>query len=233
MIEIEVWSDIVCPFCYIGKRHLEAALKRFEHADQVRVHWKSFELDPRAERNPTESLNEHLAHKYGQPLEWAKQMSDQMTERAKTVGLDYRFDQAIRTNTFDAHRLTHLADRHGVQDRAKERLCHGYYTLGEHLGELETLVRIGGELGLDPAEVKRTLTTDEFGAEVRQDEQEAQELGISGVPFFLLNRKYAISGAQPVEVFERALKSAWDDRETWPKADPENGLACGSDSCDI
>ncbi|MDB5621317.1 DsbA family oxidoreductase [Tardiphaga sp.] len=209
MIEIEVWSDIVCPFCYIGKRHLEAALKKSGLAeDQVRVRWKSFELDPQAARDPVSGLSELLAKKYGKSVEWAKQLHDQMREQAKTVGLDYRFDLARPTNTFDAHRLIHLADRHGLQEKAEERLFQAYYTRGEHVGDPETLTRIGAELGLDPKEVKQMLESDALADEVRRDEQEAQEVGVAGVPFFVINRKYAISGAQPVEVFEEVLRNA-------------------------
>jgi predicted DsbA family dithiol-disulfide isomerase len=238
-IKIEIWSDIVCPFCYIGKRHLERALEKFEHRGQVELEWKSFELDPHAERNPGGSLNERLAQKYGQTVQWAQQMHAQMTEQAKSVGLEYRFDQAVPTNTLDAHRLIHLASQHGLQDQAEERLFQAYYSRGEHVGDLEQLTQIGIELGLPEPEVKQALQSDAFASEVRQDEQEAQELGIQAVPFFLLNRRYAVSGAQPVEVFQRALQKAWEDRiepispgKGDEGGERDEGSMCGPQGCE-
>ncbi|MBC7693476.1 MAG: DsbA family oxidoreductase [Methylotenera sp.] len=234
-MQIQVWSDIVCPFCYIGKRHLEEALSRFEHRDQVSVHWKSFELDPSAELNPTLSLAELLSKKYQKPLEWAHQAHAQMTKQAKAVGLDYHFEKAKHTNTFDAHRLIHFAEKTGgvpLQGQMKERLLQAYYTRGEHVGDLETLARIAAEVGMNPEAVLEFLKTDDFAVDVRRDEEEAQESGVRGVPFFVLNGKYTISGAQPVEMFERALKAAWEDRETWPRVE-QSGAVCGPDGCAI
>ena len=231
MIRIEVWSDIVCPFCYIGKRNLEAALRSFGHRDQVQVVWRSFELDPQARGDTGLSLDELLARKYGRSVEWAAHMHEEMTERAKAAGLEYRFDRVIPANSFDAHRLTHLADIHGKREQAAERLFRGYYTLGENIGDRGTLVRIATEIGLDADEARATLSGERFAAEVRRDEAEAGELGVNAVPFFHFNRMYAISGAQPVEVFQRALQAAWNDRDSWFSADPADG-ACSIDDQD-
>ena len=211
MIRVEIWSDVVCPFCYIGKRHLEAALKQFEGRDRVRVVWKSFELNRNADRGGRTSVYEMLSKKYGMSLEQAKQSSEQVAERAAAVGLRFDFDRVVPANSFDAHRLVHLAAKHGLEDRAHERLFAAHFTEGRRIDDLETLRRIGVELGLDPEEVKTVLEGDAYALDVRQDEKEAYSLGVRGIPFFLFNRTKAISGAQPVELFTEALRTASDD----------------------
>ncbi len=212
MIRLEIWSDIVCPFCYIGKRHLEAALSQFERRDEIQVVWKSFELNPMAERNPNIDVYENLSRKYGQSLAWAKQRSEEVARSAAAVGLRFDFDRARPGNSFDAHRLVHLADKRNLQDRAEERLFAAYFTEGEQIGDPKTLHRIGVELGLDPKEVEKMLAGDDYTSEVRQEEEEAFSLGVTGVPFFLFNRKRAVSGAQPVETFLKALRTAWAEK---------------------
>lgn len=207
MIDLEIWSDIVCPFCYIGKRHLDIALSRFEYRNEVRVTWKSFELDPSAARDPQQNVYEMLSKKYGQSLEWAKQMTEQVTQKGAAVGLYFDFDRLIRTPSFDAHRLSHLAAKHQLQDLAQERLFAAHFTDGKDIADPKVLERIGAELGLDPREVQHLLAEGDYRSEVRREEQEASSLGVTGVPFFLFNRKYAISGAQPVEVFIGAFQT--------------------------
>lgn len=211
MIRVEIWSDIVCPFCYIGKRHLEAALKQFDRRDRVRIVWKSFELDRNAGRDRKTTVYETLSKKYGLDLEQAKQMTEQVAQRAAAAGLQFDFDRVVPANSLDAHRLVHLAAKYGRQDMAEERLFAAHFTEGLRIDDLKILGRIGVELGLDPEEVQNLLGGDEFEPEIRREEEEAYALGVRGVPFFLFNRRTAVSGAQPVEMFIEALRTASDD----------------------
>ena len=204
-IHIEIWSDLVCPFCFIGKRNLEAALAQFDGRDQVKITWKSFELDPSPEREPGKDLNERLAEKYGQSLEWAKETTAQVTQAAAAAGLTFHLERAVPANTFDAHRLAHLAARHGRGDAAEERLMTAYFTEGKNLADPATLTALAAELELPRSEVDALLAGDVFSDEVRRDEEEAAGSGINAVPFFVLNRKYAVRGAQPVPTFLSAL----------------------------
>jgi predicted DsbA family dithiol-disulfide isomerase len=208
---VEIWSDVVCPWCYIGKRRFEAALEAFEHADEVTVMWRSFELDQEAPKVAAGTATERLAAKYGMSLERAQQLHAEMTERAAEEGLDFRFDLARGGNTFDAHRLIHLAATYGHQAAAKERLMRAYFTEGEPIADPETLIRVVAEVGVDPAEARDVLQTDRFAEDVREDELLASQLGIQGVPFFVLDRRYGVSGAQPPEVLVQALERAWGE----------------------
>jgi predicted DsbA family dithiol-disulfide isomerase len=210
-LTVEIWSDVVCPWCYIGKRRFETALEAFEHADEVTVMWRSFELDQEAPRVSEGTATERLAAKYGMSLERAQQLHAEMTERAAAEGLDFRFDLARGGNTFDAHRLIHLAATYGHQAAAKERLMQAYFTDGEAIADPETLIRVVSEVGVDPAEARDVLQTDRFAEDVREDELLASQLGIQGVPFFVLDRRYGVSGAQPPEVLVQALERAWGE----------------------
>lgn len=214
MMKIQIWSDVVCPFCYIGKKNFEAALQKFEHRDQVQVEWKSFELDPKAVKNSQPGLAKGLAQKYKKSLDEAQTMIDQMTLTAKRAGIAFNLAQAIPTNSFEAHRLIHLAAKYGKQDAAEERLFSAYMIRGEDIANLGTLIRIGNELGLPEAEVQSLVNTGDFAEAVRQDENEAFMLKVRGVPYFLIAKKFAISGAQPVEHFSKALQQAWDSTRT-------------------
>ena len=203
-MKVEIWSDVVCPWCYIGKRRFESALGRFEH--EVEVVWRSFELDPEApvRRGPT---LEHLARKYGTTQEQAARMHERMTALAAAEGIEFHLDQTQGGNTFDAHRLLHLAQEHGKQGELKERLMRAYFTESEPVGEREVLARLAGEVGLpDAAEV---LGSGASADVVRADEREARLLGISAVPFFVIDRYYGIEGAQPADVILQALDGAW------------------------
>ncbi|MFH5884269.1 DsbA family oxidoreductase [Halalkalibaculum sp. DA3122] len=213
-MNIEIWSDICCPFCYIGKRHLEQALEEFEHADEFEVNWHSFELDPAADIDPDQDIYERLARKYGQSVEWAKKANRDLKQKASEAGIDFNPDRIIPTNSFDAHRLIKLAATSGRADEAKENLFSAYFSEGRHIGRHDTLIRIGTEIGLDRSIVKEMLEGDDFSDEVRADEQEARELGIQGVPFFVFNRKYAVSGAQPVHTFTEALEKCYEDQQS-------------------
>jgi predicted DsbA family dithiol-disulfide isomerase len=228
-MRVEIWSDVVCPWCYIGKRRFEAALAEFPHAAHVEVVWRSFELDPAAPAVRDGSNVERLARKYGVSAEQAQAMLDRMTLVADGEGLPFRLDIARSGNTFDAHRLLHLALQHGVQDALKEALLAAYQVEGEVISDHDVLTTRAVVAGLDEREVRALLDGDRFAAEVRRDESEAQELGISGVPFFVVDRRYAVSGAQDSDVLLGVLERAWSARTPLEVVD---GDACGVDGCD-
>lgn len=207
MIKIEVWSDINCPFCYIGKRHLEAALKDFSQTE-VSVEWKSFELDPAANPPKGVSQEELLAKKYGKDVSWARHMNNNLTDMARKAGLDFHMDQVVPANSFQAHRLIHLAKVHDLQDKMKERLLKARFVEGQDIGNIDTLRKLGADVGLKQDEMNVLFETENFTEEVRQDEKLAHEIGVQGVPFFVFNQKYAVSGAQPVEVFKEVLEKS-------------------------
>ncbi|RRJ65518.1 DsbA family oxidoreductase [Paenibacillus oralis] len=211
-MQIEVWSDFGCPFCYIGKRRLEKALEAFEHKDEVQVVYRSFELDPEAPKDTESSIHELLAVKYGLSLLQAKESNQNVAAQAKAEGLDYHFDTVIPTNTFDAHRLSHFAGEKGKAKEMTERLYRAYFTDSLHIGDRETLIRLAEEAGLDGREAGEVLDQNRYADQVREDEREARQLGIRGVPFVVLRGKYAVSGAQPLEIFQGALQRAWEDQ---------------------
>lgn len=229
-LQIDVWSDIVCPFCYIGKRHLEDALKRTGLGDSVDIVWHSFELAPEAETNTEANIYEELASRKGWSVEQSKQIHDQMEERAKQAGLDFHFDRTIPANSFRAHRLLHLAKRHGCQDEIKENLLKAYFTDGKNIDDESVLIRTGIYHGLKEAEIRDALTSETIAEEIQSDIQAAQRIGIQGVPFFVLNQKYAISGAQPVDVFVDALEKLREEQGI-EVFSGENGEACGPEGC--
>ncbi|MCW3078853.1 DsbA family oxidoreductase [Segetibacter sp.] len=204
-MKVEIWSDIVCPFCYIGKRKFEKALENFDAKEQVEIVWRSFQLDPEMESVPGQSVHEYLGKRKGVTAKEGKQMNDSITGMAKEVGLEYNFDQAIISNTLNAHRLLHFAKTKGVQNEMKERLFKAYYTEGKNIGESETLVLLGEEVGLVADDIRTVLQSDAYTAEVRQDQYEANQVGARGVPFFVFNNTYAVSGAQPTDVFAQVL----------------------------
>ena len=232
-MNVEIWSDIACPWCAVGKRRFEKALEQFEHADDVTVTFRSFELDPDAPAARAGSTAENLAKKYGTSLEQALAMNQRMTETAAEDGLTFRFDIAKGGNTFDAHRLLHLAAAHGRQLELKERLMRAYLGEGELMSDHEALTRLALEAGLDEDEVRDTLATDRFADAVREDEATASGLGISAVPFFVIDRKYGISGAQPAELFSEALNQAWQEANPLIPVGASDAEACGPDGCSI
>ncbi len=239
-LRVEIWSDVVCPWCAVGKRRFEAALRDFEHADQVEVVWRAFELDPHAQSAAPGSAHEpgdyasRLAAKYGTDRPRAQQMIDTMTEAAAAEGLDFRFERAVRANTFDAHQVIQAAAAQGLQDAVKERLLLAYFTEGEAVGDRDVLVRLAAEAGLDAARVRTALAEQSAAAAVRQEEAEATMLGIRGVPFFVVDRTYGVSGAQPAAAHLEVLRKVWADRHpvTMVGAVPgQVGDACGPDGC--
>jgi predicted DsbA family dithiol-disulfide isomerase len=210
VMHVEIWSDVVCPWCYIGKRRFEAALGAFEHRDHVQVSWRSFELDPSAPRTRELDGATHIAQKYGITRERALEMQQNVLNMAAGEGLEMRLDLARSGNTFDAHRLLHLAAESGLQGRLKDRLMRGYFTEGEAIGEPAVLERLALEAGLPGEQVGAVLSSERFAAEVREDERTANALGITGVPFFVIDRAIGASGAQPPEALGELLLRGWE-----------------------
>lgn len=213
-MQVEIFSDVVCPWCYIGKRRFEAALAAFPHADAVTVTYRSFQLDPEAPAVSTQSVEEHLAEKYDRTLEQAREMNRRVTDLAAGVGLDFHLDKAQRGNTFDAHRLLHLAAARGAQAELAERLLDAYFTRGAAVGEHAELTALAVAAGLVEAEAAAVLAGDDYAAEVRADLQLAGTLGVSGVPFFVFDRTYGVSGAQDTAVLREVLDRVWTDTPT-------------------
>jgi predicted DsbA family dithiol-disulfide isomerase len=231
---VEIWSDVVCPWCYIGKRRFESALSRFEHAEEVEVRWRSFELDPRAPMRRTGDMAGHLAGKYGLTVEQARARLAGMDELAAAEGLAFNLAATQGGNTFTAHRLLHLGEEHGIGGAVKEALLQAYFIDLEPVGEPAVLAKVGEGAGLDGDEVAELLTGDRFAEAVRADEEEAATLGATGVPFFVFDRAFAVPGAQDAEVFLSVLRRAWD-RSHLPVVVTAagDGSACTGDACDI
>jgi predicted DsbA family dithiol-disulfide isomerase len=206
-VQVEIWSDVVCPWCYIGKRRFEEALRRFDGRDDVEVVWRSFELDPGAPAVGID-VTEHLAAKYGVSGDEALAMQERVTTAAAGEGLEYHLDRAQRGNSFDAHRLLHLAREHGLQSELKERLLRAYFTEGRAIGDPTALRGLAIEVGLPAAEVDGVLGSDRFADAVREDEDTAQELGCRGVPFFVVDRRFAAAGAQDPAILLEVLEKA-------------------------
>lgn len=213
-MKVEIWSDVMCPFCYIGKRRFEKALEQFPDRKDIQVEWKSFQLNPHMVTDPTKNINEHLAETKGWTLDHARQAHDYVTNMASEVGLQYDFDKAVVANSFDAHRLIQLAKANGKGDQVEERLFSAYFTEGKNIADHATLIELGAEAGLDPATIKDVLQGNQYTDEVQHDIYEAQQVGVTGVPFFVFDDRYAVSGAQPVDTFLEALNRAWSD---WKK----------------
>ena len=236
-MDVEIWSDVVCPWCYVGKRQFEEALGRFGHADQVTVSWRSFELDPTSPRVVGMSMDRILEHKYGMSAEQARAANQQMTTMAAGVGLEYHLDQVQAGNTFDAHRLLHLAATHGRGDALKERLLAAYFTEGRSVGDHTVLAELAVEVGLDPTQVDETLAGEAFAADVRADEARATALGATGVPFFVIDETYGVAGAQGSDVLLGALERAWSESHPVTllnAAGPApDGGACGDGTCSV
>lgn len=227
---IEIWSDVVCPWCYVGKRRLERALEAFPHRDQVKVVFRSFELDPTAPEHGHQSIRDALATKYGLGGQQAEAMMARVGEVAAEEGLTFDYAHATHTKTVDAHRLLHLALEHGLQAELEEALLAAYFTRGESMGDRDVLRRIAVETGLEAGRVEEVLRTAEYLDSVRQDIAQARAYGAAGVPFFVVDRKYGVSGAQPTEVFVDLLERAWAER---PLETVASGDACGPDGCPV
>jgi predicted DsbA family dithiol-disulfide isomerase len=210
-MKVEIWSDVACPWCYVGKRRFEAALDGFEHRDAVEVTWRSFELDPSAPRERDVDLATYLAQKFGTSREEAVTMQQRVIDIGATEGIGFRPDIARSGNTFDAHRLLHLASEHGRQGELKERLMSAYHVEGEPIGDAATLERLAIEAGLPAEEVRELLAGERFADQVRDDERTAASFGIGGVPFFVVDRAMGASGAQSRETFAALLERGWEN----------------------
>ncbi|KNX36324.1 DsbA family oxidoreductase [Luteipulveratus halotolerans] len=231
---IDVWSDIVCPFCHLGRRHLELALEQFEHRDEVEVTWHSFELDPQAPATSDEPVIEAVARKYGAPVDELRAQHRLMAQQAAAVGLDFQWEQLKGGSSHDAHRVIHYARSLDLEQPVTDRIMRGWYSEGRAIGDRETLGDLAAEAGLDRDKTLAMLASDDFGINVRSDEATANQIGIKAVPAFVLDRKYLVSGAQPVETFLAGLQQAYDDRGTAPMPRAGGcggGCGCGSGGC--
>ncbi|SDJ91717.1 Predicted dithiol-disulfide isomerase, DsbA family [Catalinimonas alkaloidigena] len=231
-MEVEIWSDVMCPFCYIGKRKFEAALAQFPHAEKVEVTWKSFQLNPDMPTDPGKNIHQYLAEVKGWSLEQAREMNDRVTDMARQVGLTYHFDRAVVANSFDAHRLLQLAKRHGLGDALEERLFRAYFTEGKNTADPTTLLELGQEIGLDADEIRTMLAGDQYADAVERDIYESRQIGVRGVPFFVFDRKYAVSGAQESAWFLQVLEKSfaeWQDALPQVTLDNPDGDSCTVD----
>ena len=212
-MKIEIWSDVMCPFCYIGKRKFEKALSEFEHRDGTEVVWKSYQLNPTLKTDPSKNTIQHLAETKGWTMEYTNNTIKYVLEMAKGVGLNYDFNKAVVANSFDAHRFIQYAKTKSKGDAAEEQLFKAYFIEGKNTADHPTLVKLGEDIGLDSVELRKILNSNDFADEVNNDVLEAEQIGVTGVPFFVIDRKFAISGAQDPAVFLEALRKAWKEHE--------------------
>ncbi|HTA27655.1 MAG TPA: DsbA family oxidoreductase [Bacteroidia bacterium] len=210
-LKVEIWSDIMCPFCYIGKRKFENALSVFPEKNKIEVEWKSFQLAPEMKTTPGKTIHEYLAEHKGFSLTDARRMNDHVTAMAAKVGLTYNFDKAVVANSFNVHRFSHFAKVKGKQNEAEEKLFQAYFTEGKNMDDYSTLIQLGEEIGLEPMEIRTALEKGSFRDDVTADIEEAHQLGVNGVPFFVFNRKYAISGAQESQTFTQVLTKSFEE----------------------
>jgi len=233
-VRVEIWSDVVCPWCYIGKRRFEKALADFPHADRVEVVWRSFQLDPSAPDRPVETVAEHLGRKYGGGPEAGRSMIERTSALAAQEGMSWRQAESLRVGTLDAHRLLHAAGE--LRGELKEALLHAYFAEAQNVADHETLTRIATSVGLDEVQVKDVLTSDRYADEVEADVRQAAAYGATGVPFFVFDQRFGVSGAQPVATFRQVLDRAWAAREPGIEVlggDSADDQACGPDGCPI
>lgn len=231
-MKLEIWSDVLCPYCYIGKRRLEQALDQFEHSDDVEIVWKSFQLQPGQKTRPDKNPVEHLAEIKGWSVEQTDQMFHTVADMAANEELEFNMSDSVVANSFNAHRLIHFATEHDKGDAAKEALLKAYFTEGKNIDDKSVLIELSSHIGLNEEESRKVLDSDQYSNAVKQDIEAAKNMSIQGVPFFLFDRKYAISGAQQTEVFLKALEKAWSewrDSNAPVKLSTENGEACGVD----
>jgi len=227
-MKVEIWSDVMCPFCYIGKRKFEAALSAFDNKDKIEIVWKSFQLNANLKTDPSKNTVQYLAETKGWTMEYARNTIRYVTDMAAGVGLHYDFDKAVVANSFDAHRFIQYAKTKGKGDTAEEALFRAYFTEGKNTADHAILIQLGMEIGLDADAVKTMLNSDEYAAEVKRDIAEAEQIGVSGVPFFVLDRKYAVSGAQDPKIFLESLNKAWQEHTIAASALDKNdtGAVC-------
>jgi predicted DsbA family dithiol-disulfide isomerase len=212
-MKVEIWSDVMCPFCYIGKRKFEKALEGFSNHDNIEIVWKSFQLNPDMKTEPGKNISQYLAEVKGWSLDYAKQMNDQVSAMAAKEGLQYNLDKAVVANSFHAHRFVQLAKKKGKGDAAEEQLFKAYFTDGKNIADHTVLIELGKAIGLDPEELKDMLDSNKYAEEVQRDIYESRQVGARGVPFFVFNQKFAVSGAQDSQVFLNALNKSWAEFE--------------------
>lgn len=232
-MKIEIWSDIMCPFCYIGKRKLELALEKFKYKDNVEISWHSFLLQPNLQYEKGKTIYDYLVASKGLQYEQAIELTQYVTKMANEVGLDFHFDKIVVANSFDAHRFTHFAAKKGLQHQAEEKLFKAYFVEGKNIGDHEVLYEIGIALGFETDEVKEMLVTDGYAQEVIRDVKEAKNLNIRGVPFFIFNRRYGLSGAQPEHVFLEVLEKAYEDEIQLVEVTSADNSTCDDGSCSV
>tara|TARA_R110001592_G_scaffold145060_5_gene368542 strand:- start:173 stop:967 length:795 start_codon:yes stop_codon:yes gene_type:complete len=220
-MKIEIWSDVMCPFCYIGKRKFETALNQFADKNNIEIEWKSYQLMPELEKGVINDLERMLVERRGIDPAQAKAMNAQVAQAGKQVGLEFNFDKTLAVNTLDAHRFLHFAKANGKQNEAEEILFRSYFTDGKNIGDFATLIQLGTSIGLDAGALKEVLENGSYAEEVRADIYEAQQAGVRGVPFFVFNRKYAVSGAQDPQAFLQTLEKSFSE---WKKDNPEAKL---------
>ncbi len=222
-MKIEIWSDIMCPFCYIGKRNFEAALAQFPDKEQLEIEWKSFQLDPAMPEVPKyqDDMYMFVADRKGMSYEQSKKMHQDLIQYSKSVGLEYNLDKALVTNSMKSHRIIQFAKTKGLGEKAEETLFYAYFTQGKNLNDRITLIEFGKEIGLTETEVNKALTEPLYVTKVEEDSREAQALGAKGVPFFVVNRKYAIAGAQQSNEILQLLKKSFAE---WQKENPQTKL---------
>ncbi len=230
-MKIEIWSDYACPYCYIGKRYLEEALARFEHAQEVEIVYRAFELDPSAGRSVTTTTLGRIENKYGKTAAQAQQMIDHIISMGASAGLDMRYGTVRYTNTFDAHRLTHFAATKGISAAVTEGLFRAYFTDNLALAEREVLIKVAVEAGLDHSEVAAMLASDEFSTDARADESRAREMGIRSVPHMVIDGEQQFAGAQPAEHVLRVLQDLWAESRGSDESRPTDTPSCGMDGC--
>lgn len=234
-MKVEIWSDVMCPFCYVGKKHFENALAQLPFKDKIEVEWKSFQLDPTLPVDGTsESTIEYLVKRKGMPKEQIEGMMNHLDQAGSAVGIEFKQDISIPVNTFRAHRLIHFAQSHGKGNEMEEALFFAHFTAGKNVGDIEVLTELATSIGLNKEEVLALLQSEAQTQEVKNDIDEAQTLGISGVPFFVVDRKYGISGAQPIDTFAEALTQAYE--ESQPKFEmkgDQDANACGPEGCEM
>ena len=212
-MKVDIWFDYACPFCYIGKRRFEAAISEFKYKDQLDIHFHSYQLQPDAPKSSASTIHELIAAKYGITVDHAKTMNKHIAEQAHEVGLKFRFDTLIPTNTMDAHRLTHYAKEHGKSNNMIECLFKAYFSDSLHINDPDVLLKLANEIGLSKKEVIDVLNTDKYKEQVNQDIQTGTKIGIQGVPFFVFNNKYALSGAQSSETLKEVLQDVWEEEQ--------------------
>lgn len=235
-MKVEIWSDFVCPYCYLGKRRFEMALDQFPHRQHVMIEFKSYELNTHAEKNVSTNYISLLADKYKMTLDQARSTTNDLEKQAKDIGLIFNFETMQPTNTFDAHRLMKHAAKQGKSHHMVERLFKAYFTQSENIGDHKTLRKLAHDVGLTSEDVESVLVTNAYTRAVREDEEQAQQLGVQGVPFFVFNEIYAVSGAQPPEVFVQVLEKVWAEMKDQPQQisrtkDTETTYCCG-DGCE-